>query len=109
MSKAVDAIEEVSKFVEELIKLDETWNLINEKKEKTPFTKLSPQCRKILTHCMKQGSISPDEAITYYRIMSLPRRILDLKENGYEFNAERRRHPVSGQQYKRYFLVEDED
>lgn len=78
-------------------------------RQPTPVGSLSPQCRKIIVHMRKSrtGSISGDEAVNYYRIMALPRRIKDLREAGYRIRAERRKHPVTGQAYKRYHLIED--
>ena len=76
--------------------------------DKTVFGKLSPQCRKIIRHMRRnsQGTITPDEAITYYRIMSLTRRITELRNEGYHIEAEWRAHPVTGQRYRRYRLME---
>lgn len=81
---------------------------MNRGDNKKPFAHLSPQCRKIIRHMRRnpQGTITPDEAITYYRIMSLTRRMNDLKDAGYWIEAEWRAHPVTGQRYRRYRLVE---
>ncbi len=55
-------------------------------------------------HFMLYPSISNIEAQGVYRIRALPRRICDLKEQGYEFNAEWRKD-ATGQRYKRYTLI----
>lgn len=73
---------------------------------RTTLTKLSPQCRKIVAHMERNGSISGDEAITYFRIMALPRRISDLEEAGIAIRRERRVHPTTQQHYVRYFLAD---
>ena len=49
-------------------------------------------------------SISGVEAATIYKIRSLPRRILDLKQLGYQFESQWRTDPT-GQRYKRYTLT----
>lgn len=67
---------------------------------------LSPQCRKIIGHIERAGHITNDAAITYYRIMALPRRISDLEEAGIRIMRERTKHPTTGQQYVRYSLAD---
>ena len=57
----------------------------------------------LLKHLKTVGSISNLEAIHVHRIHALPRRIADLKEQGYEFITERRKD-VTGKRYVRYFL-----
>lgn len=66
---------------------------------------LSPQCRKIIAHMEKAGSITNDAAITYYRVMALPRRIADLREAGIDIRTEERKHPSTGQRYRAYFFA----
>ena len=61
----------------------------------------------IMKHLRTVGSISNLEAITQYNIMSLPRRICDLKELGVVFITVRKTHPVTGQRYARYVLVNE--
>jgi hypothetical protein len=61
----------------------------------------------IMKHLQTVGSISNLEAITQYNIMSLPRRILDLEELGNTFNRVRKTHPVTGQRYVRYHLINE--
>ena len=61
----------------------------------------------IMKHLQTVGSISNLEAITQYNIMSLPRRILDLEEFGVTINRVRKAHPVTGQRYTRYHLVQE--
>lgn len=68
---------------------------------------LSPQARTIYDHLAKTGSISAREALLDLGIggNALTRRILDLKEAGFEIKHERKNHPVTGQRYTRYVLV----
>lgn len=66
---------------------------------------MKPQLKTIVKHLQTVGSISNLEAITQYNIMSLPRRINDLEELGYTFNRVLKKHPVTGQRYKRYHLI----
>ena len=64
-----------------------------------------PNQRELLIHHFTQtDTISGVEAASIYKIRSLPRRILDLKEIGYEFRDEWRKDPT-GQRYKRYTLI----
>lgn len=60
----------------------------------------------LMHHFDNVTSISPMEAYTVYKIRSLPRRIMDLKERGYEFRSEWNTD-LSGQRYKRYYLLVD--
>ena len=68
---------------------------------------MKPQLKTILKHLQTVGSISNLEAITQYNIMSLSRRVSDLEELGYKFSRELKAHPVTGQRYKRYHLIEE--
>ena len=45
------------------------------------------------------------EAHTVYKIRSLPRRIMDLKVRGYQFNSNWHTD-LTGQRYKRYTVTE---
>ena len=58
----------------------------------------------LIKHFESRTSISGVEAANIYKIRSLPRRILDLKEMGYEFESQWRTDPT-GQRYKRYPLL----
>ena len=58
----------------------------------------------LIKHFESRSSISGVEAATIYKIRSLPRRILDLKQMGYQFESEWRTDPT-GQRYKRYTLT----
>ncbi len=71
---------------------------------KLPYASLSPQNRKIVNHLKRTGHITADAAITYYRIMSLSRRMVEIQRSGYPIRKEFVAHPVTGQPYKRYAL-----
>jgi len=58
----------------------------------------------LIHHFANRDSISPMEAHNIYKIRSLPRRILDLKERGFTFRSEWHTD-LTGQRYKRYFIV----
>ena len=62
------------------------------------------QVEMLIHHFDNVETISPMEAHTVYKIRSLPRRIMDLKERGYEFRSEWNTD-LSGQRYKRYHLL----
>lgn len=59
----------------------------------------------ILDHLRKVGSITFVEAVDLYRVRSLPRRIKDLRDLGYEIVSEWKRDNL-GQKYTRYSLAE---
>ena len=65
---------------------------------------MQSQYQKILNHLIDEGSISGVEAAELYRVRSLPRRICDLKEAGFEILSEWRTDPL-GQRYKKDFLA----
>lgn len=66
-----------------------------------PLQMAKTQKQEILDHLEKYGSISRRDA-DLYGITDLPRRICDLKKDGYEFDKERKKHKVTGQVYVRY-------
>ena len=65
---------------------------------------MSNQRELLIKHFESRSSISGVEAATIYKIRSLPRRILDLKQLGYQFESQWRTDPT-GQRYKRYTLT----
>ena len=62
------------------------------------------QNNKILEHLSTVGSISFLEAWDLYRVRSLPRRIADLRELGWQIKSEKRKDHL-GQRYVRYSLA----
>lgn len=65
---------------------------------------LAPQALTVLKHIQKAGSITLREAILDHSVQSLPRRIKDLREAGFNIVGSWRSHPLTGQRYMRYAL-----
>jgi hypothetical protein len=63
------------------------------------------QYQLVLDHLIDVGSISFVEANDLYRIRSLPRRIADLREAGFQIVGEWKKDKL-GQRYKRYSLTD---
>lgn len=63
------------------------------------------QHQKILRHIKENGSITQREAFIDYSIQSFTKRISELRDMGYEIRGERRKHPVTKQEYTRYSLA----
>ena len=68
-------------------------------------TTIMTQYTKILSHLVDVGSISGLEANDLYRVRSLPRRIADLRENGFQIKSEWKKDRL-GQRYVRYSLTD---
>lgn len=62
------------------------------------------QYHKVLNHLIDVGSISFLEAWTLYSVRSLPRRIADLRANGFEIVSTWKKDN-NGQRYVRYSLA----
>jgi hypothetical protein len=58
----------------------------------------------LIEHFKDNETLSVMEAHTVYKIRSLPRRIMDLKDMGYVFEHERRTD-ATGQRYMRYIVT----
>lgn len=69
---------------------------------KNPF-KPNTQNAKILDHMAKVGGISFLEAWTLYKVRSLPRRIADIRDAGFDVKS-LRRSDNTGQRYVRYVI-----
>ena len=70
---------------------------------------MKPQLKTILKHLNTVGSISTLEAINYYQVMSLSRRICDLEDMGYTFSKETKTNPATKKRYKRYHLLANKE
>lgn len=66
------------------------------------------QNSKLLAHFKKAGSITVREALVEYSIQSLTKRIQELRQEGHNIVSVPRRHPVTGQRYVRYFLIQQQ-
>lgn len=64
---------------------------------------LTPQARTVLKHLVKEGSITPMVAAGIYKVRSLPRRILDLKEQGIQVERVLCKD-ATGQRYASYSM-----
>ena len=64
------------------------------------------QHKKILTHLEKTSGITVREAMAEYSIPSLTKRIQELRGQGYNIISTWKRHPITGQRYTRYTLLE---
>ena len=62
------------------------------------------QVEQLIKHFDQVDSISPMEAHTVYKIRSLPRRIMDMKVLGYQFESAWNTD-LTGQRYKRYTVT----
>ena len=65
------------------------------------------QHKNILKHLKKAGGITVREAMIEYSISSLTKRIHELRQRGFDIESVKKRHPVTGQRYTRYYLVSD--
>jgi biotin operon repressor len=65
------------------------------------------QHTKILKHLQTTKGLTVREAMIEYSISSLTKRIHELRGLGYDIESVRKTHPVTGQRYTRYFLLEE--
>lgn len=72
------------------------------------MAELTPQCRKVFLHMFRSGHITGDYARTYHRVISLSRRICDmrpvLERYGFRITTENCRNPHDQSRYRRYHL-----
>lgn len=61
----------------------------------------------VLKHMKKTGSITTFEALIDHSIVSLSRRICDLKEMGFKIEKEWKRNKATGKRYVRYRLAKE--
>jgi hypothetical protein len=67
--------------------------------------KLTPQCTTILKHLTAGHSITHRSALMDFGVMSLPRRICDLKEMGHKIKSIMEHNTLTGQRYARYSIA----
>jgi len=65
------------------------------------------QYTKILNHLRATKGMTLREALLDYSIQSFPKRISELRQRGHRIDGVQSRHPVTGQRYTRYVLIED--
>lgn len=66
------------------------------------------QHNNILKHLRTAKGLTVREALIEYSISSLTKRVHELREMGHDIVSNRKKHPVTGQRYVRYTLVEAE-
>ena len=63
----------------------------------------------IIKHLQTTKGITVREAMIEYSISSLTKRIHELRGMGYDIESVRKQHPVTGQRYTRYHLLNGGD
>ena len=61
----------------------------------------------ILKHLRATKGLTVREALIDYSIQSFTKRISELRRLGYTIAGIKGKHPVSGQRYTRYVLIEE--
>lgn len=61
----------------------------------------------IIKHLKTAKGLTVREALIEYSISSLTKRIQELRQQGYNIESVRKQHPVTGQRYTRYFLLDE--
>lgn len=67
---------------------------------------MKTQHTKIIQHLKAAKGLTVREAMIEYSISSLTKRINELRTMGYDIESVRKKHPVTGQRYTRYFLLD---
>ena len=65
------------------------------------------QNNKIIKHLRATKGLTLREAMLDYSIQSFTKRISELRKSGYRIDGVKGKHPVTGQQYTRYALIEE--
>ena len=68
---------------------------------------MKTQHTKIIKHLQTAKGLTVREEMIEYSIRSLTKRVHELRGMGYDIESVRKTHPVTGQRYTRYFLLED--
>lgn len=61
----------------------------------------------ILTHLRATKGLTQREAMIDYSIQSFTKRISELRQMGYNILSVKGKHPITGQHYTRYVLLEE--
>jgi len=67
------------------------------------------QHTKIIKHLQTANGLTVREALIEYSISSLTKRIQELRGLGWDIESVRKKHPVTGQRYTRYYLLKEGD
>ena len=67
------------------------------------------QHKLILGHLRATKGLTVREALIDYSIQSFTKRISELRKEGYNIVGIKGKHPVTGQRYTRYTLIEELD
>ena len=70
--------------------------------------KANTQHAKIIAHLRATKGLTLREAMLDYSIQSFTKRISELRKAGYRIDSVKGNHPMTGQQYTRYVLIEGE-
>jgi hypothetical protein len=65
------------------------------------------QQKKIIKHLRTAKGLTVREAMIEYSISSLTKRVHELRGLGYDIESVVKQHPVTGQRYTRYFLLDE--
>ena len=60
----------------------------------------------IIKHLKSTKGLTMREALIDYSIQSFPKRISELRSAGHNIEGIKGKHPVTGQRYTRYTLIE---
>ena len=69
---------------------------------------MSNQHSLILNHLRATKGLTVREALIDYSIQSFTKRISELRQMGYRIDGVKGKHPVTGQRYTRYTLIESD-
>jgi len=65
------------------------------------------QHQTIIKHLRVTKGLTVREAMIDYSIQSFTKRISELRKMGYNIQGVKSKHPITGQRYTRYVLIEE--
>ena len=65
------------------------------------------QHQTIIKHLRATKGLTVREAMIDYSIQSFTKRISELRKMGYDIQGVKSKHPITGQRYTRYVLIEE--